>query len=121
MRILGITIPDNKRLEIGLAILYGVGRPLAHKILDKVKVPYGKKPKELSSSEENAIREAVEKYKIEGDLKREIGSNIKRLKDIGAYRGIRHMKGLPTRGQNTRTNSRTRRGNVRKTMGTGRR
>ena len=121
MRILGITIPDNKRLEIGLAILYGVGRPLAHKILDEVKVPYGKKPKELTSVEENAIREAVEKYKIEGDLKREVGSNIKRLKDIGAYRGIRHMKGLPTRGQNTRTNSRTRRGNVRKTMGTGRR
>ena len=121
MRILGITIPDNKRLEIGLAILYGVGRPLAKKILDEVEVDHGKRAKELTVEEENLIRKAVEKYKLEGDLKREIAGNIKRLKDINAYRGIRHAKGLPVRGQNTRTNSRTRRGNVRKTMGTGRR
>lgn len=121
MRILGITIPDNKRLEVGLAILYGVGRPLAKKILDETKISYGKRAKELSVEEENAIRKAIEKYKLEGDLKREIAGNIKRLKDINAYRGIRHARGLPVRGQNTRTNSRTRRGNVRKTMGTGRR
>ncbi len=121
MRILGITLPDNKRLEIGLTALYGIGRPRAHIILDEAKVEYGKKSKDLTVDEENAIRKAVEKYQLEGDLKREIGGNIKRLKDIVAYRGIRHLKGLPSRGQNTRTNSRTRRGNVRKTMGTGRR
>ncbi|MEK7180465.1 MAG: 30S ribosomal protein S13 [Patescibacteria group bacterium] len=121
MRILGITIPDNKRLEIGLTALYGIGRSRAHVILDEAKVEYGKKSKDLNVEEENAIRKAVEKYQLEGDLKREVGGNIKRLKDIIAYRGIRHLKGLPSRGQNTRTNSRTRRGNVRKTMGTGRR
>ena len=120
MRILGITIPDAKRLEIGLASLYGVGRPLAHKILDKSKVDYGKKAKDLSPEEENKIRESVEAYKIEGDLKREISGNIKRLKDIGIYRGSRHAKKLPARGQSTKTNSRTVRGNVRKTMGSGR-
>ena len=120
MRILGITIPDAKRLEIGLASLYGVGRPLAHKILDKSKVDYGKKAKDLSPEEENKIRESVEAYKIEGDLKREISGNIKRLKDIGTYRGSRHAKKLPARGQSTKTNSRTVRGNVRKTMGSGR-
>ncbi|OGD67764.1 30S ribosomal protein S13 [Candidatus Campbellbacteria bacterium RIFOXYC2_FULL_35_25] len=120
MRILGITIPDAKRLEIGLTSLYGVGRPLAHKILDKSKVDYGKKAKDLSPEEENKIRESVEAYKIEGDLKREISGNIKRLKDIGTYRGSRHAKKLPARGQSTKTNSRTVRGNVRKTMGSGR-
>ena len=121
MRILGITIPEEKRLEISLTALYGIGRSLAHTILDQAKIPYGKKPKELSLEEENAIRKGIEKYKIEGDLKREVSANIKRLKDINAYRGIRHSKGLPVRGQNTKRNSRTRRGNIRKTMGTGRR
>ena len=90
-------------------------------ILEKAKVPFAKRSKELSVDEENAIRKIVESYKIEGDLKRQVAGNIKRLKDIKAYRGIRHQRGLPTRGQRTKTNSRTRRGNTRKTMGTGRR
>lgn len=121
MRILGITIPDNKRLEIALTCLYGIGRPRAQDILTKAKVEFGRTSKDLSLEEENTIRKIVEEYKIEGDLKRQISGNIKRLKDIKAYRGIRHMRGLPSRGQRTKTNSRTRRGNTRKTMGTGRR
>jgi len=121
MRILGITVPDNKRLEIGLTCLYGIGRSRALEILEKAKVPVAKRSKELSVDEENAIRKIVEAYKIEGDLKRAVAGNIKRLKDIKAYRGVRHMRGLPSRGQRTKTNSRTRRGNTRKTMGTGRR
>jgi small subunit ribosomal protein S13 len=120
MRILGITIPEEKRIEIGLTVLYGIGRPLAHTILDRAKVPYGSKPKDISVDQENAIRKAIEEYKIEGDLKREVASNIKRLKDIKSYRGSRHQRGLPSRGQRTKTNSRTRRGNVRHTAGTGR-
>lgn len=121
MRILGITIPDNKRLEVGLTTLYGIGFSRAREILDKAQVPPGKHSKELSVEEENAIRKAVESYKIEGDLKRLVAGNIKRLKDIKSYRGVRHMRNLPVRGQRTKTNSRTRRGNTRKTMGTGRR
>lgn len=121
MRILGITIPDEKRLEIGLTSLYGVGRKRAQKVLDEAKIEYGKHAKELTIDEENRIRKIIEQFKIEGDLKREVGGNIKRLKDIKAYRGIRHIKRLPSRGQRTKTNSRTLRGNVRKTMGTGRR
>jgi small subunit ribosomal protein S13 len=120
MRLLGITIPDNKRIEIGLAILYGVGRPLAKKILSEAKVDGGKKPKEVNATEENAIRKIIETMKLEGDLKREVAGNIKRLKDIKSYRGVRHLRSLPSRGQRTKTNSRTRRGNTRKTMGTGR-
>ena len=120
MRILGITIPENKRIEIGLTTLYGIGRSRAQMLLDKAKVPYGLKPKEISVDQENAIRKSLEGLKIEGDLKREVAGNIKRLKDIKAYRGLRHARGLPSRGQRTKTNSRTRRGNVRKTMGTGR-
>ena len=120
MRILGITVPDNKRLEIGLTCLYGIGRSRALEILEKAKVPVAKRSKELSVDEENAIRKTLEEHKIEGDLKREVASNIKRLKDIKSYRGSRHQRGLPSRGQRTKTNSRTRRGNVRKTMGTGR-
>ena len=120
MRILGITLPEEKRIEIGLTVLYGIGRPLAHTILDEAGVEYGLKPKDISVDQENAIRKAIEKHKIEGDLKREVAANVKRLKDIKAYRGLRHMRGLPSRGQRTKTNSRTRRGNVRKTMGTGR-
>ena len=120
MRILGITIPEEKRLEIGLTVLYGIGRPLAHTILKRAKVEFGIKPKDVSVDQENAIRKIVEEYKIEGDLKREVAGNIKRLKDIKSYRGSRHARGLPSRGQRTKTNSRTRRGNVRKTMGTGR-
>lgn len=119
MRILGITLPDNKRLEIALTALYGVGRSRARQILDKAKVDYGIRATELSADQENEIRKIVEGYKIEGDLKREISANIKRLKDIKAYRGSRHARKLPARGQRTKTNSRTLRGNVRKTMGSG--
>ena len=120
MRIFGITLPEKKRIEIGLTAIYGIGRPLAHVILNAAEVPYGLKPKEISINQENAIRKEVEKYKLEGELKREIAGNIKRLKDIKSYRGMRHQRGLPSRGQRTKTNSRTRRGNVRKTAGTGR-
>lgn len=120
MRILGINIPDNKRLEIGLTTLYGVGRSKARSILSEAKVDVGLKPTELSASQENDIRKIISGVKIEGDLKREVEANIKRLKDIKSYRGMRHARGLPSRGQRTKTNSRTRRGNVRKTMGSGR-
>jgi small subunit ribosomal protein S13 len=92
MRILGITLPEEKRIEIGLTVLYGVGRPLAHTILNIAKVEYGLKPKELTVEQENAIRKAVESYKIEGDLKREVAGNIKRLKDIKTYRGSREQR-----------------------------
>ncbi len=120
MRLAGITIPEEKRLDIGLTALYGIGRPLAKKILDQAGITYAKKPKDISVEEENKIRKAMEGMKIEGDLKREKSANIKRLKDIKCYRGLRHLKGLPTRGQRTKTNSRTIRGNIRKTMGSGR-
>jgi small subunit ribosomal protein S13 len=119
MRILGITIPENKRLEIGLTTLYGVGRSRAQDILDKAGVEYGRKSNTLSVDEENKIRQIIEGYKIEGDLKREVGGNIKRLKDIKSYRGSRHTKRLPARGQRTKTNARTLKG-AKKTMGTGR-
>lgn len=120
MRIFGITIPDEKRLEIGLTVFFGIGRSRAQSILDDAGVDHGKKAKDLTTDEENKIRKIVEGLKLEGDLKREVAGNIKRLKDIKAYRGTRHQRGLPSRGQRTKTNSRTRRGNVRKTMGTGR-
>lgn len=120
MRILGITIPDEKRIEIGLTTLYGVGRSRAHSILKEAGVPFDLKVKEVTIDQENKIRGIIESLTLEGDLKRETAGNVKRLKDIKAYRGVRHMRGLPVRGQRTKTNSRTRRGNVRKTMGTGR-
>lgn len=119
MRILGITIADEKRLEIGLTALFGVGRPRAHKILDEAKVDYGTKSKDLTVDQENTIRTIIEKFKIEADLKREVSGNIKRLKDIKSYRGSRHAKRLPARGQRTKTNARTLKG-IKKTMGTGR-
>ena len=120
MRILGITIPDEKRLEIGLTAVFGVGRSRALKALSEANIDSGTKPKDLSVEEENKLRGIIESHRLEGDLKREISGNIKRLKDIKAYRGVRHTRSLPVRGQRTKTNSRTRRGNVRKTMGTGR-
>jgi len=119
MRILGITIPEEKRIEIGLTVLFGVGRSRAHSILEKAKVAFDLKPKNITVDQENAIRKAIEELKIEGDLKREVSSNIKRLKDIKAYRGVRHSRNLPVRGQRTKTNARTKRG-AKKTMGTGR-
>lgn len=121
MRIAGITIPPEKRLEFALTALYGVGRSRAKAICASCAIDPTRKTKELSAEEENEVRRAIEKYKIEGDLKREVSGNIKRLKDIGSYRGARHARGLPVRGQRTKTNSRTVRGNVRKTMGSGRR
>jgi small subunit ribosomal protein S13 len=120
MRILGITIPDNKQIEIALTTLYGVGRPRARFILAKAKVSPTVLAKDISVEQENDIRKIIESFRIEGDLKREVASNIKRLKDIKTYRGSRHAKRLPVRGQRTKTNSRTLRGNVRKTMGSGR-
>ncbi len=119
MRISGITIPDEKRLEIGLTTIYGIGRSRAQDILDAAKVDHGKRPGELSQDEENILRQLIEDYEIEGTLKRTKNENIKRLKDIKTYRGMRHSLHLPTRGQRTKTNSRTVRGNVRKTMGSG--
>jgi len=119
MRLLGITLPDEKRLEIALTAVYGIGRAKAHKILDDVKIDHGTKPKDLTADDENKIRIATEELKLEGDLKREVSGNIKRLKDIQSYRGSRHAKRLPARGQRSKTNSRTIRGNARKTMGSG--
>lgn len=121
MRIAGITIPDNKRLQYGLTALYGVGPSRAKAVCAAAGIDPDRKASELSTEEENKIRTQLETIKIEGDLKREVAGNIKRLKDILSYRGTRHMRGLPVRGQRTKTNSRTRRGNVRKTMGSGRR
>jgi small subunit ribosomal protein S13 len=121
MRILGITIPNNKHLDVGLTCLYGIGLSRSRKILDEVGIDRNTKGDVLTVDQENAIRKIIETMSIEGTLKREIASNIKRLKDIKAYRGIRHMRRLPVNGQRTKTNSRTVRGNVRKTMGSGRR
>ncbi len=120
MRISGINIPENKRIEIGLSYLYGIGRKNAATMLLAAGVDGSKKPKDITQEEENSLRREIEKVKIEGDLKREIASNVKRHKDIKTYRGVRHLRKLPVRGQRTKTNSRTVRGNVRKTMGSGR-
>jgi|SRR3989344_294890 len=120
-RIAGINIPENKRIEIALTYIYGIGRPLAKKILNKTKIDFNKKAKDLTPEEINDLKKSIdEKYKIEGDLRREVMINVKRLKDIGTWRGLRHIKKLPVRGQRTKTNTRTVRGNVRKTMGSGR-
>ncbi len=121
MRISGINLPENKRLEIALTAVYGVGRPRALSIIKTLKLNPGMKTTELTLDQENLIRKEIEAFKVEGDLKRETQQNIKRLKDIKAYRGVRHLRRLPARGQRTKTNSRTVRGNVRKTMGSGRR
>ena len=120
MRISGITIPDNKQLAYGLTAVYGVGYSRACDILDELKIERTKKAPDLSTEEENSIREKVESFTIEGELKREVTGNVKRLKDILSYRGMRHAKRLPARGQRTKTNARTLKG-VKKTMGSGRR
>jgi small subunit ribosomal protein S13 len=119
MRLLGITIRDDKRLEIALTGIYGIGRPLAQKILKQAGTDFGKMAKDLNTAEENEIRKIVENYKLEGELKREVSANVKRLKDIKCYRGTRHAKRLPARGQRTKTNARTLKG-AKKTMGSGR-
>lgn len=120
-RIAGINIPENKQILIALTYIYGIGLSLAQKILADAKINPSTPAKNLTQEEINTLKEIIEKkYKIEGELKREIMMNIKRLKDIGSWRGIRHIRGLPVRGQRTRTNTRTIRGNVRKTVGSGR-
>ncbi len=121
MRLFGINIPDKKPLAIGLTAVYGIGRPQALRILKEANLSPSKKGKDVTTDEENAIRKIVEVRAVEGDLRREVSANIKRLKDIKSYRGSRHTKRLPARGQRTKTNSRTIRGNVRKTMTSGRR
>lgn len=120
MRISGITIPDNKHISFGLTAVHGIGRSRAEKILSDLKIDLFTKPADLTTEQENAIREKVESFRIEGELTREVGTNIKRLKDIKSYRGMRHAKRLPARGQRTKTNARTLKG-ARKTMGSGRR
>ncbi len=120
-RIAGVNIPENKQIETALGYIYGIGRPLSRKILAETRINPQTRASALTAAEINKLKEVIEKtYKIEGDLRREQMMNIKRLKDIGAWRGIRHIKGLPVRGQRTRTNTRTVRGNVRKTVGSGR-
>lgn len=121
VRIAGISLPPNKRIEAALPIIYGVGFPRSRQILTAVKIDPNKRTGELSEGEVGKLKEYIESnFKVEGQLKQEITQNIKRLKEIGAYRGIRHIRGLPVRGQRTKTNSRTVRGNVRRTAGSGR-
>jgi len=121
MRVSGISIPKEKRIVISLSYIFGIGPTLSKKILAKAKIDENTRTKDLTSDQEDKLRMMIEKeYKTEGDLRREVMANIKRLKDIKSHRGIRHMKHLPVRGQRTKTNSRTVRGNVRKTMGSGR-
>lgn len=121
-RIAGVTIPSDKRIVIALTAIYGVGRTTASRVLQQAGVSEDVRTKNLSDEQVNEIRTLMEKsYRLEGDLRRDKLSHIKRLKEIGSYRGIRHGKNLPVRGQRTKTNSRTVRGNARKTMGSGRR
>jgi len=119
-RIGGVNIPENKQIAVSLTYIYGIGNSLAKKILGECGIDPTKKAKDLTERELSKLREVIESnYKIEGELRQEILANIKRLKEIKCWRGIRHIKGLPVRGQKTRKNSRTVRGNVRKTVGSG--
>ena len=116
-RIAGIDLPNNKRIDIALTYLYGIGRNNTVTILEKATIDRSKRVKELSEEEIGRIQKTIENsFKVEGDLRTEVAGNIKRLKEIGSYRGIRHIKNLPARGQRTRTNARTKRGK-RKTVG----
>lgn len=120
-RIAGVNVPENKRIEIALTYIYGIGNFLSNEVLKQTKIDPNIKAGKLSTEDINKLREVVEKrFRIEGELKRERMLDVKRLKDIKCYRGIRHAKGLPVRGQRTKTNTRTIRGNVRRTMGSGR-
>jgi small subunit ribosomal protein S13 len=121
MRIAGVTLPDNKQLAYSLPIIVGIGPARALDILKKANVAPNKKGSELTADEEQTIRTLAESYTIEGELRREVSQNVKRLKDIRSARGVRHERRLPVRGGRTKTNSRTVRGNTRKTMGSGRR
>ena len=109
-RVGGINITDNKHVDVSLTHVYGIGRKTAQDICDKLKIKYSKKVSELSEEQLDKIRDELKNFQIEGDLRREINFNIKRLMDLGCYRGIRHRKGLPLRGQRTKTNARTRKG-----------
>jgi small subunit ribosomal protein S13 len=110
-RIAGVDLPKEKRVEIGLTYIFGIGLPKSHEVLEATGVNPDTRVKDLTEEEVNAIRDYVNKnFKVEGDLKREIALNIKRLVEIGCYRGIRHRRGLPVRGQKTKTNARTRKG-----------
>lgn len=121
-RIAGVTLPSQKRLEIALQYIYGIGPKRVEEILARTSVSGDIRVKDLTPEQENSVRTVVEKeYRVEGELRRDVMSNIKRLRDIASYRGTRHAKGLPVRGQRTKSNSRTVRGNVRKTAGSGRR
>lgn len=121
-RIAGVTLPTQKRLLVALQYIYGIGEKRAADVLTRSGVDGDIRVKDLTLDQENAVRVIVEKeYRVEGELRRDVMSNIKRLKDIGSYRGTRHTRGLPVRGQRTKSNSRTVRGNVRKTAGSGRR
>ena len=120
-RIAGINIPENKRIVIALTYIFGIGKSTSLNILKTAQINQGVRAKDLSEQEINKLRDIIEKnHTVEGDLKRRISLNVKRLKDINCYRGTRHIKGLPARGQRTKTNTRTLRGNVRKTAGSGR-
>ena len=120
-RIVGVNIPEEKQIETALTYIFGIGRSLSKQILKDTNIDPRTKASKLSPTDINNLKEAIEKQcKIEGDLRRERLMNIKRMKDIGCWRGIRHIKGLPVRGQRTKTNTRTVRGNVRKTVGSGR-
>ncbi len=122
MRLFGISIPDEKRIDISLTYLYGIGRTRAQKLVADIKIDPAKKAKDLTPEEVNNIKDYIEKtFKIEGELRQIIRSNIARLKETGSYRGMRHSRKLPVHGQRTKTNSRTVRGNVRKTAGSGKR
>lgn len=122
IRIAGINLPDEKRIEIALTYVFGIGPSTSRKLLKLLNIDMTTRTKDLSAEDANRLRDEIEKkYKVEGELKHEVKMNIKRLKEIGSYRGSRHQKGLPVNGQRTKTNSRTVRGNVRKTMGSGRR
>jgi small subunit ribosomal protein S13 len=120
VRIAGVMIPNEKRVEIALTYVFGIGRSTANKILATAKVNKDTRVKDLKEEDVNRLRALIEKdMKVEGDLRREVGANIKRLKDIGSYRGSRHTKHLPVRGQRTKTNNRTVRGNIRRTATSG--
>jgi len=121
-RIAGVDLPRNKRVEIGLTYIYGIGRSLSNDILSKAGVQPDKKVKDLTELEVTSLRETIDReYQVEGDLRREIQTNIRRLIDIGCYRGLRHRRNLPVRGQRTRTNARTKRGPKKTVPGRGRR
>jgi small subunit ribosomal protein S13 len=121
-RIAGVDLPRNKRVEVGLTYIYGIGLPTSQKILAQARVSPDTRIKDLTEAEVNVLRDLVEKqHTVEGDLRREVSLNIKRLTEIGAYRGLRHRRSLPTRGQRTRTNARTRKGIKKTVPGRGRR